>query len=136
MPLPLKRFVRSIFILVCALFATLAVSPGLSAQTHVVTTTELHQEVLAATRAREMNLQKVMNFLSLPKADKALRAVHVDPNQVKSAVATLSDRELAQLAARAEKAQLDFAAGALSDRDLLIILVGVAALILIIVAVR
>jgi len=37
---------------------------------------------------------------------------------------------------RAEKAQREFAAGSLSDRDLLIILVCVAALILIIVAVR
>jgi hypothetical protein len=43
---------------------------------------------------------------------------------------------LAQLAARASLAQNDFAAGRISDRDLLIILVGVAVLILIIVAVH
>ena len=42
----------------------------------------------------------------------------------------------AQLASRAEKAQADFAAGNLSDRDLLIIVLAVAALVLIIVAVR
>ena len=45
-------------------------------------------------------------------------------------------RELAQLASRVQKAQSDFAAGRLSDRDLIIILVAVAVLILIIVAVR
>jgi hypothetical protein len=56
--------------------------------------------------------------------------------QVKHAVSTLSDAELAQLATRADKAQADFAAGTLSDRDLIIILVAIAALILIIVAVR
>jgi hypothetical protein len=55
---------------------------------------------------------------------------------VKKAVASLSDAELAQLASRAQKAQADFAAGHLSDRDLIIILVVIAALILIIVAVR
>jgi hypothetical protein len=55
---------------------------------------------------------------------------------VKTAVASLSDAELAQLASRAEKAQADFAAGHLSDRDLIIILVIIAGLILIIVAVR
>jgi hypothetical protein len=55
---------------------------------------------------------------------------------VKQGVATLSDQELAQLAARADKAQADFAAGTLSDRDLIIIILAVAALILIIVAVR
>jgi hypothetical protein len=43
---------------------------------------------------------------------------------------------LAQLASRAGKAQADFAAGHLSDRDLIIILLAVVALILIIVAVR
>jgi hypothetical protein len=60
----------------------------------------------------------------------------MDPAQVKTAVSTLNDAELAQLASRADKAQADFAAGRLSDRDLIIILVAIAALILIIVAVR
>jgi hypothetical protein len=60
----------------------------------------------------------------------------MDAERVKHAVSTLSDAELAQLAARADKAQADFAAGTLSDRDLIIILVAIAALILIIVAVR
>jgi hypothetical protein len=55
---------------------------------------------------------------------------------VKNAVSRLNDEELAQLAARASKAQADFAAGRLSDRDLIIILLAVVALILIIVAVR
>jgi hypothetical protein len=55
---------------------------------------------------------------------------------VKDAVSQLSDSELSQLSARASKAQADFAAGTLSDRDLIIILVAIAALILIIVAVR
>jgi len=51
-------------------------------------------------------------------------------------VQQLDDEDLARLSARAENAQREFAAGNLSDRDLLIILVAVAALILIIVAVR
>jgi hypothetical protein len=51
-------------------------------------------------------------------------------------VSFLSDQELARLAVRSETAQKDFAAGRISDRDLLIILVGIAALILVIVAVR
>ena len=60
----------------------------------------------------------------------------IDPTRVQTAAAALSDQEVAQLAARSEKAQADFAAGRLSDRDLIIILIGIAALILIIVAVR
>ena len=65
-----------------------------------------------------------------------MQSSHIDPQQVSKAVAGLSDDELAQMATRATKAQADFAAGSLSDRDLIIILVAIAALILIIVAVR
>jgi hypothetical protein len=134
---PFLQGVRSItFCVLVAFVAMLAASSRLSAQTHVVSSAELRQEALDATRARATNLQKVSEFLALPNVDRALRSAHVDLNQVKSAVVTLSDQELAQLASRAEKAQLDFAAGTLSDRDLLIIVVGIAALILIIVAVR
>jgi hypothetical protein len=53
-----------------------------------------------------------------------------------AAVPTLNDQELTQIASRAEKAQADFAAGTMGERDLLLILVGIAVLILIIVAVR
>jgi hypothetical protein len=60
----------------------------------------------------------------------------MNPEQVKTAVSTLNDAELAQLASRVHKAQADFAGGTLSDRDLIIIIVAIAALILIIVAVR
>ena len=74
--------------------------------------------------------------MSSPIAEKALKSAHIDAKQVKDAVSQLNDQELAQLASRANKAQADFAAGSLSDRDLIIILVCIAALILIIVAVR
>jgi len=75
-------------------------------------------------------------FFSSERAQRALKAAHTDPEQVKKAVASLSDAELAQLASRVQKAQADFAAGNLSDRDLIIILILIAGLILIIVAVH
>jgi len=59
----------------------------------------------------------------------------MDPAQVKTAVSTLSDQELEQLASKVDKAQADFAAGKLSDRDLLLIILGIAALVVIIAAV-
>jgi hypothetical protein len=65
-----------------------------------------------------------------------MRSLHADARQVTNAISSLSDQELAQLAARANKSQADFAAGNITDHDLLIILVAVLALILIIVAVR
>ena len=62
--------------------------------------------------------------------------LNLDPQQVKQAVSGLNDDELARLASRANKAQADFAAGRMDERDLIIILIAIAALILIIVAVR
>ncbi|MGH9571619.1 MAG: hypothetical protein ACRD4F_18405, partial [Candidatus Angelobacter sp.] len=60
----------------------------------------------------------------------------INARQVRTAVSTLDDQELAELSARAQKAQADFAAGNLTDRDLILIILGIAVLVLIIVAVR
>jgi hypothetical protein len=109
---------------------------NLAAQAHVVSPADLQKETRAASQTRERNLQTLTQFLSSERAQKALRSAHMDPTQVKTAVSTLNDQELAQLASRSAKAQADFAAGRIEDRDLLLILVAVAALILIIVAVR
>jgi hypothetical protein len=113
-----------------------AVPSNLAAQTHLVSPADLQKETVATSKARQNNLQAVMQFLSSDRAEKALKSAHMDPTQVKTAVSTLSDQELAQLASRSAKAQADLAAGRLEDRDLLLILVGIAALVLLIVAVR
>jgi hypothetical protein len=65
-----------------------------------------------------------------------MNSAKMDPQQVQTAISTLNDQELAQLAARADKAQADFSAGNLSERDLILIILGIAVLVLIIVAVR
>jgi hypothetical protein len=102
-----------------------------------VSPADLQKEVLAATTSRQQNVETITNFLSsTPKAQKTLEAAGIDAQQVKIAVSSLNDQELARLAARAATAQADFAAGRMSDRDLLWILIGIAALILIIVAVH
>jgi hypothetical protein len=113
----------------------LVLPPNVVAQSHLVSPDELQAAVVTATQTRQKNRETVVTFLSTPQAEKALRTARVDAKFVKGAVSSLSDDELARLAARADLAQSDFAAGRLSDRDLLWILVGVAALILIIVAV-
>lgn len=126
--------VRTLMAGLLALF--FAFPSNLAAQAHVVSPADLQKETMAASQVRQRNLQTVTQFLSSPRAQKALRSAHMDPTQVKTAVSTLSDQELAQLASRSANAQADFAAGRIDDRDLLIILVAIAALILIIVAVR
>ena len=118
------------------LAVVMLIPQNLLAENHIVSPSDLQKAAVASTRARESNLETLRQFVSTPAAKKALKAAHIDGQQVKNAVSRLSDDELAQLAARASKAQSDFAAGHLSDRDLIIILVSIAALILIIVAVR
>ena len=131
-----KQCVRALT--ACVLVTIFTIPQNLFAQAteHVVSSFEPQKAALDASRVRQQNLDTLKEFFSSERAQRALKAAHTDPEQVKKAVASLSDAELAQLASRAQKAQADFAAGHLSDRDLIIILVVIAALILIIVAVR
>jgi hypothetical protein len=134
MPSLMRQFVR---VATASTLALVFMIPQDSlAQSHVVSPADLQNAVVATTEARQKNIETIRQFVSAPSAEKALKSAHIDAKQVKEAVSRLSDSELSQLAARASKAQADFAAGRLSDRDLIIILVAVAALILIIVAVR
>jgi hypothetical protein len=123
-------------LLILLLGAVLAIPQTVLAQNHVVTPSDLQKDVSAASATRQKNLQQVEGFLSSTEAEQAMKSAHINPQQVKNAVPQLNDDELAQLSARSEKAQKDFAGGKISDHDLLIILLGIAALVLIIVAVR
>jgi Flp pilus assembly protein TadB len=122
--------------LLAACFLLILCSTSILAQTHVVSPSDIHKELVNAAQTRRDNQQKVKGLFSSDETRKAMEAAQINPERVDAAVATLSDEELARLAARADKLDKDFAAGRISDRDLLIILVGIAALILIIVAVR
>jgi len=100
---------------------------------HVVSPADLHAKAAASSQVRQQNVAKVREFLSGPVASDALQKAHIDASQVKRAVSQLDDQELAQLAAKADKAQKDFAAGYLSTIDIALIILGVALIILIIV---
>jgi hypothetical protein len=119
------------------LWGLILTSPGaVLAQDHVVSPSEMQKDAAGASAARQQHVQQLDGFLSSKEAQQALKSAHMDSQEVKAAVRELDDEDLARLSARAEKAQREFSGGNISDRDLLIILVAVAALILIIVAVR
>ena len=120
----------------CILVTIFAVPHSLLAQSHVVSPADLQKELVTSTQARQHSLETVRQLFSSPRAENALKSAHMNPEQVQTAVSTLSDQELARLASRADTAHADFAAGRLEDRDLLIIVVAIAALVLLIVAVR
>ena len=127
------RFVRAA--IACCLVVTFSV-PRTWAAEQLVSPAELQKAAVAVTQARQHNIETIQQFLSSDRAQEALKTAHLDLQQVKQAIPSLSDQELAQLASRASKAQADFAAGRMNDRDLIIILICIVGLILIIVAVR
>ena len=124
--------------LTAVLFEALVVPQPLAAQAsqHLVSPTDLQSAAVDASQARQQNIDKLNSFFSSDQAQKTLQSAHMNPQEVKKAVAGLSDDELAQLASRASKAQADFAAGDMTNHDMLIILVGIAVIILIVVAVH
>jgi Flp pilus assembly protein TadB len=123
---------QSILLLVSGVLITcLAFPSSLLAQTQVVSQAEIHKELVNNAQTRQKNLEKAKQLFSLDMGRKS-----GESERINAAVSKLSDAELAQMASRADKLQQDFAAGRLSDRDLLLIVLGIAALILVIVAVR
>ena len=124
-------------LIACFMTALFAFAPQNSvAQTHVVSSTDLQHATAAATQTRQANEALLNQFLSTPTAQKALRQTNTDATQVKTAISSLSDQDLAKLATRADKAQRDFAAGAITDHMLLLIVIAIIIVIIIIVAVK
>jgi hypothetical protein len=130
-----SQWIRNLSVILLAIL--LVIPASLFAQNaHVVSPSDLQQQAASASQSRARDAQKVRDFLGTPAAQKALRDARIDPVQVKNAVAGLTDAELAKLAARADKAQHDFAAGYLSTLDIALIVLGVALIIIIIVVVK
>ncbi len=134
MQFDLRQYLRVVIAL--GLVALFIVPTEALAQSHVVSPADLQQQAVAASQVRQHNLDSVQRILATPAAEKAMKSAKIDVQQVRTAVSTLNDQELAQLAARADKAQADFSAGTLTERDLILIILGIAILVLIIVAVR
>lgn len=122
-----------------ALPLILAASPAARAQatqhhpatdTHLVSPGQLQQQVQTATTTRQQNIETLNQFLSTPTAEKAMKDAKIDPVQVKTAIPTLSNAELANLSARAAHAQSQFAAGGLTTLALALIIIAVVLIIL------
>lgn len=132
----LKQFARSITAAALVAFFAIPNNAVAQAANHVVSPSDLAKATVDASQQRQQNIDTLNQFFSSSRAQQALESAHMNPQQVQKAVSGLSDEELAQLANRANKAQMDFAAGNMSDHDLLIILICIAALVLVIVAVH
>jgi hypothetical protein len=103
---------------------------------HVVSLSDLNKDAARPTQTRQANEETVRTLLSSDPAQKALKSANLDYQKVDKAVGQLSDEDLAKLAERSRRAQSDFAAGRISDRDLLWIILIAIGIIVLVVALR
>jgi hypothetical protein len=118
------RVKMCVSMLALAILCRPAAIPARAQETqHVVSLSDLTKGAAQPAQTRRANEEAVRKLLSSEAAQKALRSAKLDYQKVDKAVGQLSDEDLAKLAERSQKAQSDFAAGRISDRDLLWIIV-------------
>ena len=121
---------------IALLLGLTGVPVGAQDKQHVVSLSDLKQDAARPAQTRQANEEAVRTLLSSDQAQKALKSADLDYQKVDKAVGQLSDEDLAKLAERSRRAQRDFAAGRISDRDLLWIIVIALGIIVLAVVLR
>jgi hypothetical protein len=115
-------------------FTVLSMSVGSQTavgQEHVVPLSELRDSVRSVAEARATNLADIQRVLSLPAAREALQKSNVNQDQVRKAVAVLSDEEISRLADRARATEQDVQGGLIVG---LLALIGLIVVVIIVVS--
>ncbi len=127
----------SVSMLAFALLFGLAGTPaGAQDKQHVVSLNDLNKDAARPAQTRQSNEEAVRTLLSSDQAQKALKSANLDYQRVDKAVGQLNDEDLAKLAERSRHAQSDFAAGRISDRDMLWIILIALGIIVLAIALR
>jgi pyruvate/2-oxoglutarate dehydrogenase complex dihydrolipoamide acyltransferase (E2) component len=136
-----KSFLVSLMALL--LILTPAISPTAWAQTpkapteqHVVSSAALQRAVAASVATRRAQVAQLESFLSTPAARRAMRKAGLNYRTVRHAIPLLSQEEVANLAARAGKAQQQFKAGALTNQQLTYIIIALATAIIVVIILK
>ncbi len=119
---------------IALLFGLAGVPAGAQDKQHVVSLSDLNKDAAQPAQTRLSNEEAVRSLLSSEQAQKAMKSANLDYQKVDKAVGQLRDEDLAKLAERSRQAQRDFAAGRISDRDLLWIIVIALAIIVLAIA--
>jgi hypothetical protein len=101
-----------------------------SDQRHVVSLEELNKDAALRARTRQANEASVRELLSSEAGQKALKSANLDYAKVDKAVGQLNDEDLAKIAERSRQAERDFAAGGLTSR----LLVAIILIVVLVVA--
>lgn len=114
-----------------ALFVAAGIPARAQENQHVVSLSDLSKDTARPAQTRQANEEAVRTLLSSDQGQRALKSAGLDYQKVDKAVGQLSDEDVAKLAQRSRQAQADFAAGRISDRDMLwIILIALGIVVL------
>jgi hypothetical protein len=118
-------------LIIVILVTVLVPQSALARQSHIVKPEDLQKALLDVSRARKHNIAAVEDLFSTEQAQSFFRNAGIDHSKAMQAISLLDDDELTLLAAQAQEIQADFAAGEISDRTMLyvIIVLGVGAFI-------
>ena len=100
------------------------------AQDHVVPATDLQQQVRSSAAAKSRDIADIQRVLSLPAAQQVLSKAQVQPEEVRTAVAMLSQDELTRLAQQARLVEQDVQGGLIVA---LLALIGLVVVVIIVV---
>jgi len=103
--------------------APAAPSPGL-ANGHIVDQGQVAHRLLERAKTRDERVKLFQDALATPEARQKARSLGTDPDRLRAAVPHLTDRELADLSARAAHVK-DVAAGHHGGSDGALIMLGI-----------
>ena len=106
------------------------------ADQHVVSLGELNKAAAGPTETRRANEAEIRQLFATVDGQKALKSANVEYAKIDRAVSSMSDEDVARISSRAREIDRDFAAGNLSDHDLLLILIIALIVIILIVVLR
>ncbi len=130
-------FRRSVRLFAFVLTAFLTGAPQqLVAQEHVVSPEAMQQQLVDSAAQRSKNVDTLNQLLGSESAKKTLKGAGLSSDEVKTAVSQLSDEDLSKLATKANRAQHDFAAGALTNQQLTYIIIALATAVIIIIILK
>jgi hypothetical protein len=121
---------------IAALLVVVGIPARAQDKQHVVSLSQLNKDAARPAQTRNADEKAVRTLLSSDQGQEALKSAHLDYQKVDKAVGQLSDEDLAKLAARSRQAQNDFAAGRISDRDLMWIIVIALGIIILALVLR
>ena len=131
-----KKITRLASMLLAAAVSAGPILAQSQADKHVVSLGELNQAAARPSETRRSNEAEIRQLFATIDGQKALKTANVDYAKIDRAVSSMSDEDVARISDRARAIDRDFAAGNLTDHDLLVILIIALIVIILIVVLR